>query len=451
MRSPKAVSLFSSAGIGELGLIRNGIDVIAANEILENRYNLYRANHPQTHMFEGDIWELKEDIVRFVNDLIGQDEVFLVYATPPCQGMSSNGVGKLKAEIKVGNRPEEDVRNRLIIPALDVICALRPQWVLLENVPRMKDMVIRTDDGHIQILDYVSKRLGNDYRGRGEVLTCSDYGIPQIRKRLITLFTRNENGKRYFDSNDGTFFSKYERTRAPTLRDAIGSFPPLDAVAGKESCPSFHPMHYVPIMNPEKYWWVSNTKEGDSAYNNQCVNPNCMFQGNKLHLDKFQNGHWQSNKDTPIYCQKCGHLLPRPTFVIDPKTEERRLISGFHSAYRRMKWDEPARTLTQNFIYEASDNKIHPDQNRVLSVYEALVIQTIADYDYRWASDGRPVRTAFVAEVIGESVPPKLIDFIAKKVIRATEGRLGSVQSKLLESKFVGDPKLNYMRTKSLT
>lgn len=451
MRSPKAVSLFSSAGIGELGLIRNGIDVIAANEILENRYNLYRANHPQTHMSEGDIWELKEDIVRFVNDLIGQDEVFLVYATPPCQGMSSNGVGKLKAEIKVGNRPEEDVRNRLIIPALDVICALRPQWVLLENVPRMKDMVIRTDDGHIQILDYVSKRLGNDYRGRGEVLTCSDYGIPQIRKRLITLFTRNENGKRYFDSNDGTFFPKYERTRAPTLRDAIGSFPPLDAIAGKESCPSFHPMHYVPIMNPEKHWWVSNTKEGDSAYNNQCVNPNCMFQGNKLHLDKFQNGHWQSNKDTPIYCQKCGHLLPRPTFVIDPKTEERRLISGFHSAYRRMKWDEPARTLTQNFIYEASDNKIHPDQNRVLSVYEALVIQTIADYDYRWASHGRPVRTAFVAEVIGESVPPKLIDFIAKKVIRVTEGRLGSVQSKLLESKFVGDPKLNYVQTRSLT
>jgi DNA (cytosine-5)-methyltransferase 1 len=401
-------------------------------------------------MFEGDIWELKEDIVRFVNDSVGQDGVFLVYATPPCQGMSSNGVGKLKAEIRVGNRPEEDVRNRLIIPALDVICALRPHWVLLENVPRMKDVVIRTDDGHTRILDYVSKRLGNGYRGRGEVLTCSDYGIPQIRKRLITLFTRNENGKRYYDSNDGSFFPKHERTRAPTLRDAIGSFPPLDAVAGKESCPSFHPMHYVPIMNPEKHWWVSNTKEGDTAYNNQCVSPNCMFQGNKLHVDKFQNGHWQSNKDTPIYCQKCGHLLPRPT-IIDPKTKERRLISGFHSAYRRMKWDEPARTLTQNFIYEASDNKIHPDQNRVLSVYEALVTQTIADYDYHWASDGRRVSLAFVAEVIGESVPPKLIDFIAKKVIKVTEGRLGPVQSRLLESKFVGDSKLNSARTESPT
>ena len=380
-------------------------------------------------MFEGDIGELKEDIARFVTDSVGQDELFLVYATPPCQGMSSNGWGKLKAEIRVGHRPKEDVRNRLIIPAMDVICSLRPQWVLFENVPRMKDIVIRTEDGHVKILDYISTRLGDDYSGSGDVLKCSDYGIPQIRKRLITLFTRNENGKQYFNSN-GTLFPKHEKTRPPTLRDVIGSFPPLDSVAGKESCPSFHPMHYVRIMKPEKYWWVSNTKEGDSAYNNQCVNADCMFQYNELHVDKFQNGRWQSNKDTPIYCRKCGHLLPRPT-IIDPKTKERRLISGFHSAYRRMKWDEPSRTLTQNLFFEASDNKIHPDQNRVLSVYEALVIQTIADYDYHWAVNGRPVPTSLIAQVIGESVPPKLIDFIAKKIINITEGRLGPMQLKL--------------------
>jgi DNA (cytosine-5)-methyltransferase 1 len=452
MKPPKAVSLFSSAGIGELGLERNKIEVIAANEIVAKRCNLYRENHRNVHLFEGDVWKLKEEIVQFVTERLGQEGVFLVYATPPCQGMSTNGVGKLKAEIKAGNRPLEDARNRLIIPAMDIICSLRPQWVLLENVPRMKDVIIRTDDGQSRILDYVSKRLGRDYVGKGEVLSCSDYGIPQIRKRLITVFTRNENGKCYFDSNNGTFFPDHEKTRArtPTLRNAIGSFPPLDAVAGKESCPSFNPLHYVPIMNPEKYWWVSNIKEGDTAYNNQCVNPSCMFQGNKLHVDKLQDGHWQSNKNTPIYCQKCGHLLPRPT-IIDPKTKERRLISGFHSAYRRMVWDEPARTLTQNFIYEASDNKIHPNQNRVLSVYEALVIQTIADYDYRWARVGKRMPLAFIAEIIGESVPPKLIDFIAQKIIRITEGRFGTVQTKLLEKEFSKVQKLDWANTQSST
>lgn len=117
--------------------------------------------------------------------------------------------------------------------------------------------------------------------------------------------------------------------------------------------------------------------------------------------------------------------------MIDPKTKERRLISGFHSAYRRMKWDEPSRTLTQNLFYEASDNKIHPDQNRVLSVYEALVIQTIADYDYHWTINGKPVPITLIAKVIGESVPPKLIDFIAKKLININEGRLGPIQLKL--------------------
>ena len=65
-----------------------------------------------------------------------------------------------------------------------------------------------------------------------------------------------------------------------------------------------------------------------------------------------------------------------------------------------MKWDEPARTLTQNFIYEASDNKIHPVQNRVLSVYEAMIIQTISKYKYRFRSRGLELSTAKIAEVI---------------------------------------------------
>jgi len=426
----KAISLFSSAGIGELGLVRNGIDVIAANEIVPNRCGLYRVNHPSTRMFEGDIWKLKDDIVSFAADSVGKDGLFLAYATPPCQGMSSNSLGRLKAEIRWGNRGAEDARNRLIIPAMDVICSLRPQWVVLENVPGMKDTVIRTESGQVRILDYVARRLGVEYCGSGEVLACSDYGIPQKRKRLIAVFTRNDEGREYLDSNGGSFFPKSERTRPPTLRDAIGSFPPLDAVRGKESCPSFHPMHYVPVMKPEKYWWISNTNEGDTAYNNQCVNPDCMFQGNKLHMDSFRYGRWQASKSTPIYCEKCGHLLPRPTFV-DPKTKERRLIRGFHSAYRRMKWDEPSRALTQNLFYEASDNKVHPSQNRVLSAYEALAIQTIADYDYTWTLGGRPVPLPFLAEVIGESVPPKLIDFVAKKIVNLALGRLRPVQTRL--------------------
>ena len=77
-----------------------------------------------------------------------------------------------------------------------------------------------------------------------------------------------------------------------------------------------------------------------------------------------------------------------------------------------MKWDETARTLTQNFIYEASDNKVHPSETRVLSVYEAMIIQTIADYDYKFSVQGHDIGIPKIAEVIGESVPPRLIEIL---------------------------------------
>ena len=161
---------------------------------------------------------------------------------------------------------------------------------------------------------------------------------------------------------------------------------------------------------------MSNTPEGNTAYNNQCVNPACGYQFNGIHIDKQTDGVWHSNIETPIYCEKCGKLLPRPS-VIDKITGQRRLLKGFHSAYRRMKWDEPATAITQNFIYEASDNKVHPEQTRVLSIYEALVIQTVAEYNYNFQMDGKLITNSMFAQILGESVPPKLIDIIVEKMI----------------------------------
>lgn len=417
-----AISLFSSSGVGELGLKRSGIEVLAANEILADRCALYASNHPRTTMFQGDIWKVGPDIVRHVRQVAGPD-LFLAYATPPCQGMSTNGYGKLKAEVAAGNRPAEDARNRLIIPAMDVIAALRPHWVLLENVPGMRDTSIRTEHGHANILEYVAGRLGPDYAGGAEVLSCSHYGIAQLRRRLIAIFTREPRAKEYYAACGGTFFPSTERTTPPTLRSAIGHCPPLDAVRGKEAAPDFHPMHRVGVMKPDKYWWVSCTPEGETAYNNQCANSDCRFDGNERHVDSIEDGTWRSSKSTPIVCAKCGSLLPRPTFI-DAKTGLRRLIRGFHSAYRRMEWDKPARTLTRNYPFEASDNKVHPSQNRVLSTYEALVLQTIADYDYHWFVDGKPANQSLIARTIGESVPPRLIEFIARKIVGITRGVL---------------------------
>lgn len=414
-QSLKAISLFSSAGIGDLGVVAAGIELILANELLPQRVALYRENF-QHQILEGDIQQFKKEIVASTHSALGDDELFLLYATPPCQGMSSNGMGKLKAEIASGRRDAEDARNRLIIPAMDVAAELKPRWVLLENVPGMEGTIIRTSGTRTaNIIEYVRRRLGAEYEGRAEVIACEDFGIPQRRKRLITIFTRDPVGKKYFEANGGSFFSPEMREPRRTLRDAIGAFPPLDAKTGLNGARSFHPYHYVPVMSDIKHHWVQNTKEGATAFNNQCINPSCLSTTNPGHSDVKVDGKWVSSKEIPIHCIECGELLPRPHVLENSKP---RLLRGFHSAYRRMKWDEPARTLTQNFIYEASDNKIHPTQNRVLSVYEAMVVQTISKYNYRFSVGGADISTAKIAEVIGESVPPYLIQKICEMMER---------------------------------
>lgn len=423
----EVLSLFSSAGIGELGLKASGLSILVSNELLQNRCDLYKENYPEVTSICGDIWEKETEIVNKWRERT-KEAPFLVYATPPCQGMSSNGAGKLLSEIRKGNRKPEDPRNRLIIPTLHIIKKLQPTWVLFENVPTMNNTLISDEEGsYINIIEYIHKQLGEDYVGKAEVVNCSDYGMAQMRRRLITIFTKDPKGKKYFaehqsflppithseSGSDGT-----QKWR--TLRDAIGDFPPLDGKKGKNENKEFHPWHFVQIMRDEKYWWMENTPEGCTAYNNQCVNPECRFNGNQLHGSNMINGFHTAKKDTPIYCERCGELLPRPT-VIDKKSGIRRLIKGYDTAYRRMEWDKPAPTLTQNFIFEASDKKVHPSQTRVLSLYEAMVLQTIADYDYSMTINGKYITKNMCAEIIGESVPPKLIEIVCKHIISISE------------------------------
>ena len=137
-------------------------------------------------------------------------------------------------------------------------------------------------------------------------------------------------------------------------------------------------------------------------------------------LHMIKNGINKLHTDTPLYCEKCGALLPRP-WVEDKKTGEKRLMKGFVSAYKRMNWDEPASTLTQNFQYACSDNKLHPDQSRVLSLYEGLIIQSIASYPFSFTIDGKLVSDGLIRDTIGESFPPRITDLICKHIIELSK------------------------------
>ncbi len=417
-----AVSLFSSAGIGDLGLKKNGIRTVIANEILAERMTLYQYNNPDTKCFCGDIWSLENEIIDYYKNKFS-DSPFVMLVTPPCQGMSTNGMGKILNNYRKGLRPKYDERNRLIIPALRIIKSLQPQWIIFENVENMLNTLIYDEnDELINIIDYIHLKLGNEYVGEPVVLDCADFGVPQHRVRLLTIMSRTKKGKEYYLRHSGfmpqrTHSQKGDSFTKPwvTLKEAIGEFTSLRAEKGK-NIDVKNPLHKVPVLDKKKLWWIDNTPEGKTAFNNQCVNPMCGYKHNALHGSKRDdNGVNRASDITPLYCEKCGELLPRPC-VEDVKTGEKRIMKGYISAYKRMFWEEPASTLTKNFQYACSDNKVHPVQSRVLSLWEAMVIQTIAEYPYSFSMNGTQVRDGLIRDIIGESVPPKIIDLICKKI-----------------------------------
>lgn len=406
-----AVSLFSSGGIGDLALQAAGVEVLVANELLSDRAELFESNFPACEMLVGDITQLKPAIVAAARRRLSGRDLDILFATPPCQGMSKNGRGKLLNGIRAGAKPHLDVRNRLILDVLDVAVELRPRVLFLENVAEMRNTLIEFEGELRNIIDIIRSRLGPDYVGQAHVVEFADYGVPQRRQRLITVFSRDSA---LADVLKGacSWLPAPTHARNPTLwqqpwvtvEKAIGHMEPLDAKSIQSSL-SATPYHRVPVLDDNKYFWVSNTPPGKSAFDNQCVNPNCRFDENPTHGSKYQEGINQSKKCTPIRCLRCGELLPRPWVK---NGQEFKIMSGFTSAYKRMRSDLPASALTRNLSYACSDQKIHFGQNRVLSLHEAFVLHTISEYDYRWErSGGKNVSDKTIREVIGESIPPK--------------------------------------------
>jgi len=419
-------SVFSGGGIGDVG-IEWGLDipVMAACEIVPSRAELIRRNFPDTKVFEGDVWKLGTAYVEFMKKKLGGLRPWLITLSPPCQGMSANGAGRISSAIRSGNRPQEDERNRLVLPGLEIVEALQPDWFLLENVRRMQNTVIRNEHGEPEnILDLLARRLHPlGYTIRSSILDFRNYGVPHHRQRLITVGCRLPAVKQQFPQADDVFFEEpTELHPAPThggsdlpspvtLREAIGQLPSLDA--SHNFADPNDPYHRVPRWNERQYYWMKHTPEGGTAFDNhQC--PSC---GKDAHASE------------DVTCRGCSKPLPKPT--ISNKGSPR-LVRGFRTSYRRMKWDQPASTLTMNSGVISSDVKGHPDQNRVLSLREILLLGTLDNprwkqrYQFEGVPFGRPVpgmsfSPKLVRQVIGESIPPLAMTRIVERLVELDE------------------------------
>lgn len=431
-RSLKGVSLFSSAGIGDLGFRAAGVQFLAMCELEEERSALAKLNYPEAQHFVQGIEEAADGLCKHVSGQLAAtgDELFLLVCTAPCQGMSKNGQGKLLNLARKGVRPQLDPRNRLILHALNVIRRLRPVWVVFENVIEMRNTHIEDEDQKLQpILEIIQRSLHPiGYVGAAYDVEFADYGIPQRRQRLITVYTRDPAATQRFIAGvpliPSPTHSKYPSGKLRpwvSVNEALADFPPLDARCEKTARCEWIPFHYVPILDPKKYEWIRHTPPGRSAFDNQCVNPKCGYQYNLVHgASHGSDGINRAHKDTPLYCERCGSLLPRP--YTEEKGGGKRIMSGYTSAYKRMDGSLPAPTLTRNLSYACSDQKIHPTQNRVLSLAEAMRLQTIDRYSYKWGPifvkrGNRRVKTnvapdSLIRLVIGESVPPQFFELL---------------------------------------
>lgn len=376
MSKLRGLSLFANVGIAEAFLDEIGVDIKIANEIDKERARFYQDVYPNTNMICGDI---TEDSTRdLIVDLAIKEGVDFVIATPPCQGMSEAGL-----------RLEFDKRNQLIEFAIDVIERVKPKFVLLENVPKQLTTKIYYNGEIVLIPQYIKKELGNMYNFNEETLIMAkDHGVPQLRERNIFLLVRK-------DINLSWEFPK--KQKEITLRDAIGNLPSLDPLLRDgyektiEKFPDYEvkkseglkvsKWHYPPTHSWKQVEWMLHTPSGKSAIYNEIYYP-----------------------------QKEGGIP----------------VKAHHNHYRRLKWDMPCRTITQNNGVISSLACVHPGREyvggngellysdgRVLTIYELMIVMSLPlDWPIpSWAKDN------FIRKVFGEGIPSKLVKAIMLELI----------------------------------
>lgn len=421
-----SVSLFSGGGIGDVGVQYGaGVPVIACSELDGDRATLLRSLFPDASVHEGDIRTTKHSIVHAVQTRLQGRRPFLLVMSPPCQGMSLNGIGRIGDAVERGLRAKNDPRNRLILPALEVVDALRPDVVIIENVKRMLTTTVLNERDHPENLLALLRRRLLDYRVEHRLLNAASYGVPQKRMRLFVVATRDKRDAKTPLHCPATL----ARASYVTLAAAFAELEPLDAV---DKCASASdPLHCVPKWTAHQHFCMRHTPEGATAFDNT----NCAACGKSSDL-------------TSASCTSCGVLLPRPlnfrkvrvcvqcgtdspcpnacTFpppkkgrravARTRKVERVRLVRAFRTSYRRMHASKPVLTLTTNSGVISSDTKGHPTEHRVLSVREVLIASSLSShprFDAPWHTLVEKSMTrldhGFIREVVGESIPPLLL------------------------------------------
>lgn len=377
------ISLFSSAGVGCYGFKQAGFDCIATNELIERRLNIQKFNdkcrYPSGYVL-GDITDSATkqkllDEIAFWKTNQGIQEVDVVIATPPCQGMSVANHKKSTDEIR---------RNSLVVESIGSISQIHPKFFIFENVAAfMKTACTGADGAVISIGDAIHNSLGRDYSIYADIINFKNYGASSSRTRTLVIGVRR-------DLCD--FVSPIELFPAylpqRTLRETIGHLRPLTVLGEFDKDDIYHNFRKYP---EQMRAWVSELTEGQSAFDN---------------TDPLRIPHRVKSGEIVYNQNKNG------------------------DKYKRQFWDKVGPCIHTRNDQFASQNTIHPADDRVFSVRELMLMMTVPQ-EFRWTDI--PVETlnayspkqkqAFmkreelkIRQSIGEAVPTAIFGGIAQKI-----------------------------------
>lgn len=341
------IDLFSGAGGLSCGFQSAGFNILLGIDNDEKALETYKLNHHNAQTICGDITKInyEEDI----KPLIGNKAIDFIIGGPPCQGMSL-----------AGNRELDDPRNKLYLSYLRILGEIQPKAFVIENVPGLLSLF------HGQIKDSILKRLSKmDYSVHFNVLKASNYGVPQIRRRVFFVGIRN-------DIKD-TFKYPEPLKTIVTSKMALDDLPPLST---------------LDYLGEEKQ--------------NYATKPNNEYQKLMRKNSKYVYNHIAAKHTEKT--RKIISLVPDGGNYKD-LPEEYRNTRHFHVAWTRFNSSKPAPTIDTGHRHH-----FHYKWNRVPTVRESARIQSFPDNFIFIGNKTQQFRQ------VGNAVPPLLAQAVAESL-----------------------------------
>lgn len=213
-----SIDLFAGCGGLSLGFKMAGFHSLLASDIDENCELTFKANFKEVPFIRKDINLIsREDIEKVTK---GQS-VDVIIGGPPCQGFSLAN--------KKRDNNNTDPRNQLFYQYLKVLNWVNPRAFVLENVKGLLSM----QKGRV-IKDIVTCFSDAGYNVDYKVLKASDFGVPQIRERVIVIGIRK-------DLDVIPSFPVPQNGNIVTVDEAISDLPQIEAGEGQEIASYPHP------------------------------------------------------------------------------------------------------------------------------------------------------------------------------------------------------------------